>query len=260
MSTGTGAIRRNDHYWRERLAPTVYGRLIQFPDIWRSMSDGGRSQDGAPDLEAAKPNNARLDTDSAKNGDVDDAQRGFVCSASTSTSTSSHPQLRQLPFPGVEPILRTVADGGNPAEEPPLHRTLGVPRPLSVPPARRISPDHYKRSTSSSTKQRLNRVPEEMESTTAGPASLEGDSNRYYGSMSQRMPQVSSPVQEESNRFDISYDEASDISEEEEGWLLDEELAKQGLYRGNPYLSCKRSPCTHVYHQETLKIYFCSTA
>ncbi|KAF5329652.1 hypothetical protein D9619_008923 [Psilocybe cf. subviscida] len=231
MSTGTGAIRRNDQYWRERLAPTVYGRLIQIPAIWHSMSDGGRRQDGAPDLEAAEPNNTG---DSGKHGHVNDAHRGSLRSASTPTSnsTSPHPQP-QISFPRFEPTLGIVSDCGDTAGEPPSRRTLGAARPVSVPPARRISPDHYKRSTSSSAKQRLNRVPEEMESTAAGPATFEGDTNRYYGSMSQRMPQVSSPVQEESNRFDISYDEDSDISEEEEEWLLDEELAKQGLYRGN---------------------------
>ncbi|KAF8968856.1 hypothetical protein BDZ97DRAFT_1915913 [Flammula alnicola] len=92
------------------------------------------------------------------------------------------------------------------------------------------SPDDYRRSTSSSTRQWLNKVPEEMESGATAPTSLEerqnfADSQRDYGSVGRGTTNAADDA--------LLYDEDNELSEEEEEWLLDEELAKQGLYRGN---------------------------
>ena len=96
------------------------------------------------------------------------------------------------------------------------------------------SPDDHRRSTAT-----LNRVPEEMESGASTPERrqqnrrsnlmLRGQSpQRYYGSVghgatSSRGYLEGGLVDEESDLND---------NEEAEEWLLDEELARQGLYRG----------------------------
>ncbi|KAJ3516302.1 hypothetical protein NLJ89_g1205 [Agrocybe chaxingu] len=105
---------------------------------------------------------------------------------------------------------------------------------------RKHSPDDYRRSTSSSARQWLSGVPEDAEMSidvvdpaasaararSGSGAGLPPSGSAYYGSISQtdvRFPMSSSPELEE----------GSELSEEEEEWLLDEELAREGLYRGN---------------------------
>ncbi|CAA7262189.1 unnamed protein product [Cyclocybe aegerita] len=105
---------------------------------------------------------------------------------------------------------------------------------------RNHSPDDYRRSTSSSARQWLSGVPEDAEMTieVVDPASsaararsgsgagMAHSGSVYYGSVGQtdvRFPMSSSP----------DFEEGSELSEEEEEWLLDEELALEGLYRGN---------------------------
>lgn len=100
------------------------------------------------------------------------------------------------------------------------------------------SPDEYRRSV----KRSLNRVPEEMEATPSdrGVESPTGTSHapqnnidvqRFYGSVGYGAPPPNPNI---NSRYvgRVFDEEDSDLSEEEEEWLLDEELAKQGLYRG----------------------------
>lgn len=94
---------------------------------------------------------------------------------------------------------------------------------------RTTSPDNFRRSI-------LNKVPEEMESSDLSSSQsrrqqVSVDSQRFYGSVGYGH----SPTGIAGERViagNLSYDEDNELSEEEEEWLLDEELAKQGLYRG----------------------------
>ncbi|KAF9481582.1 hypothetical protein BDN70DRAFT_991745 [Pholiota conissans] len=98
--------------------------------------------------------------------------------------------------------------------------------------SRTESPETYRRSI-------LNKVPEEMETSAIPPvqprnldASVE--SRRSYGSIGNPLSRFI--IDDGGARYvdgNLSYEEDSELSEEEEEWLLDEELAKQGLYRGN---------------------------
>ncbi|KIM41803.1 hypothetical protein M413DRAFT_445020 [Hebeloma cylindrosporum] len=100
------------------------------------------------------------------------------------------------------------------------------------------SPDDYRRSIASSST--LNRVPEEMESGADTPEQRQqnrrsnpirrGNSPQpYYGSVGQGA--TSSRGYPGVDLLNL--DAESDSVEEEEEWFLDEELARQGLYRGN---------------------------
>ncbi len=91
------------------------------------------------------------------------------------------------------------------------------------------SPDNFRRSI-------LNKVPEEMESNDLSSEGsrrqqVSADSQRFYGSVGHGH----SPTGIAGERViagNLSFEEDNELSEEEEEWLLDEELAKQGLYRG----------------------------
>ncbi|KAH9477084.1 hypothetical protein JR316_0011000 [Psilocybe cubensis] len=108
---------------------------------------------------------------------------------------------------------------------------------------RTSSPDEYRRSRSSSTRQILNRVPEEDMETSPSDTDLQegngvqvrnnGDTglHRYYGSVGQGAAPPGTLG--DGSRPDGDDEENSELSEEEEEWLLDEELAKEGLYRGS---------------------------
>ena len=98
------------------------------------------------------------------------------------------------------------------------------------------SPDDHRRSIASST---LNRVPEEMESGAITPEHRErrqrsntirtgesSDAQPYYGSVGRGTVPSSGYLDED------LLDVESDSNDEEEEWLVDEELARQGLYRG----------------------------
>lgn len=125
------------------------------------------------------------------------------------------------------------------------------PNPKSSPTYfdghRTCSPDEYRRSTSSSTRQILNRVPEEMEAspsdadaqerqTTNGDRENDNNSaHRYYGSVgygSAAPTTLGAGSRHAEGVLVDQDDEDSDLSEEEEEWFLDEELAREGLYRG----------------------------
>jgi len=99
------------------------------------------------------------------------------------------------------------------------------------------SPDDRRRSTGSSI---LNRVPEEMESGANTPERRQQNqrSNPIRRGQSPQSPQLyygsvghgATPLR---GYLDGDLlDEESDSNEEEEEWLLDEELVRQGLYRG----------------------------
>jgi len=98
------------------------------------------------------------------------------------------------------------------------------------------SPDDRRRSIASLT---LNRVPEEMESGVITPEHREqrqrsntihtgesSDAQPYYGSVGHGVAPSRGYLEED------LLDVESDSNDEEEEWLVDEELARQGLYRG----------------------------
>jgi hypothetical protein len=95
------------------------------------------------------------------------------------------------------------------------------------------SPETYRRSI-------LNKVPEEIESSAMPPAQSRDDNaavenHRDYGSIGYGNTPARFVIDDGSSRYvdgNLSYDEDSELTEEEEEWILDEELEKQGLYRG----------------------------
>jgi len=111
--------------------------------------------------------------------------------------------------------------------------------------SRTSSPDNHKRSISSSTRRWLSRVPEEMESPATNTGSdqpLHGASStdsghgehRYYGSLgvSSRNAQAGGSAARYVEGLLDNGEDSSSIRSEEEEWILDEALAKEGLYRG----------------------------
>ncbi|KAF9562887.1 hypothetical protein CPC08DRAFT_706404, partial [Agrocybe pediades] len=136
------------------------------------------------------------------------------------------------------------------------HPRTSAGQPLARPQAllekqRTSSPDNHRRSTSSSARPWLSRVPEEMEfpssTAAAGVGSTQmpqigtsADNNnhgehRYYGSVG-----VGSRNIREEGGSAVRYvegllteDDTSSLSSDEEEWIVDEALAKEGLYRGN---------------------------
>lgn len=107
------------------------------------------------------------------------------------------------------------------------------------------SPDNYRRSFI------LNKVPEEMESNqlSAVQSRVPVSRQRSYGSVGYRgaPPNVGG----RRDNFDtLSYEEDSELSEQEEDWLLDEELATQGLYRGEHAVTIFLDAYIHCYRRE----------
>lgn len=71
---------------------------------------------------------------------------------------------------------------------------------------------------------------------------MSADSQRFYGSVGHGH----SPTGIAGERViagNLSFEQDNELSEEEEEWLLDEELAKQGLYRGK----CIHSVLGRIY-------------
>ncbi|PPQ75665.1 hypothetical protein CVT26_001893 [Gymnopilus dilepis] len=113
------------------------------------------------------------------------------------------------------------------------------------------SPEKYRHSPTVSRRHSLNRVPEEMEGpSTSGAAEWDtqrGQSSnatpglQYYGSVGYGPPPSSRNDVEPGTSAGPRYgegaladdDDTSSLSSEEEEWLLESELAKEGLYRGN---------------------------
>ncbi|KAF8900173.1 hypothetical protein CPB84DRAFT_1055945 [Gymnopilus junonius] len=139
------------------------------------------------------------------------------------------------------------------------HRSRDTPRVgvknsapyFEVP--RTHSPEKYRCSPTTSARQRLNQVPEEMEVPSSSvvadgcgtysdqrpQTSTAGQGHQYYGSVGcGPAPRTRSDVDPGTGPRYVEGvlmddDDASSLSSEEEEWLLDSELAKEGLYRGN---------------------------
>ena len=89
------------------------------------------------------------------------------------------------------------------------------------------SPDEHRRSTSSAARQWLNQVPEDAEMSVEpgiggrGAGFMPNAGHMHYGSVGTGYTSAS-----------LETSEDGELSDEEEEWLLDEELGREGLYRG----------------------------